>query len=87
MRIIFKDTTMKERARLVYDGIVFTVMETDIENIVYPIRDIEVETDMDINNIINIMGTNRTVEYDMRGGAIVYRTDLMSDVVENEELI
>ena len=87
MRIIFKDTTMKERARLVYDGIKFAVQETNVENAIYPIRDIEIETDRDVNDIINIMGTNRNIEYDMRGGAVIYRTDLAKKEIENEELI
>lgn len=87
MRIIFKDTTMKERARLTYEGIQFNVLETTIKNAVYPIRDIEIETDKDINEIINIMGMDRKIEYNIRGGAVVYRTDLAKDEVENEELI
>ena len=66
MRVIFKDTTMKERARLIYDRIKFAVQETNVENAIYPIRDIEIETDKDINDIITIMGTDRNIEYDMR---------------------
>ena len=87
MRIIFKDTTMKERARLVYDGIKFAVQETNVENAIYPIRDIEIETDKNIEDIITIMGTERNIEYDMKGGAVVYRTDLVETEIKNEELI
>ena len=76
MRIIIKDTNMKERARIAYAGIEYTVLETNVENAVYPIRDIEIITETKIEDILPILEHKRNIEYDMKGGVIAYRNNI-----------
>ena len=76
MKIIIKDTTMKERALLAYAGYEYTVLETNVENAVYPIRNIEIITETRIEDILPILEHKRNIEYDMKGGVIAYRDDI-----------
>jgi hypothetical protein len=76
MKIIIKDTTMKERALLAYAGYEYAVLETNVENAVYPIRDVEIITETKIEDILPILEHKRNIEYDMKGGVIAYRDDI-----------
>lgn len=76
MRIIIKDTTMKERARIAYAGIEYAVLDTNMENVVYPIRDIEIITETKIEDILPMLEYTRNIEYDMKGGVVAYREDI-----------
>ena len=76
MKIIIKDTTMKERALLAYAGYEYTVLETNVENAVYPIRDVEIITETKIEDILPILEHKRNIEYDMKGGVIAYKDDI-----------
>lgn len=76
MKIIIKDTTMKERALLAYAGYEYEVLETNVENAVYPIRDVEIITETKIEDILPILEHKRNIEYDMKDGVIAYRDDI-----------
>ena len=77
MRIIIKDTNMKERAKLAYVGIEYAVLETNVENAINPIRDVEIITETKIDDILTILEHERNIEYDMKGSVVAYREDMM----------
>lgn len=67
---------MKERALLAYAGYEYEVLETNVENVVYPIRDVEIITETKIEDILPILEHKCNIEYDMKGGVIAYREDI-----------